>query len=96
VNRLLGPNGKGAYVASNRVAGDARGDRLFGLPNAMNYFAARGASVRRLLLLSDVSAVVISGAAIVLLWFALPVLETSILSAVAENVGAAAGDTCSA
>ena len=93
VNRLLGPNGKGAYVAVTALPGMLGAIGLFGIPNAMNYFAARGASVRRLLLLSDVSAVVISGAAIVLLWFALPVLETSILSAVAENVGAAAGDT---
>ncbi len=92
VSRLLGKEGKGAYVAVTSLLGMVGAIGLFGLPNAFNYFSARGVSVRRLLLVSIVFAAVISTFVIGLLWLTLPFLEKSILSAVGQDVGAATGD----
>jgi len=80
VNRLLGPGGKGAYVAVTAVPAMLGAIALFGLPSAINFYSARGASVGRLLRSSILFAALISAVSISVLWLALPVLEKSILS----------------
>lgn len=92
VSRLLGPDGKGAYYAVTSLPAMVGAVALFGIPNAINFFSARGASIRRLLYSSLLFAAVISVGVVGLLWLLLPVLETTILSAVAEKVGAGTAD----
>jgi O-antigen/teichoic acid export membrane protein len=92
VNRLLGPVGKGAFVAVSSLPALVGTVGVFGLPNAINYFAARGVSVRGLLKASILLVAVISSVMIVVLWFALPFLEGNILSAATEKLGRADGD----
>jgi O-antigen/teichoic acid export membrane protein len=92
VNRLLGPNGKGAYVAVTALPALVGAIGVFGLPSAINYFAARGVSVRGLLKLSILLVAVMSSLMIIVLWFALPFLEGNILSAATEKLGKTEGD----
>ena len=92
VNRLLGPDGKGALVAVTALPALVGTIGVFGLPNAVNYYAARGVSARGLLKASILMVAVISTALIVVLWFALPFLEGNVLSAATEKLGRADGD----
>ncbi len=92
VSRLLGREGKGAYVAVTSLPALVGTIGVFGLPSAINFYSARGSSVRGLLLASIAFVAVISTVSIGLLWLTLPWLEKSIFSAVAQGVGAAAGD----
>lgn len=78
VSRLLGPGGKGAYVAILAVPGLLGSIGVFGLPSAINYYAARGASVRGLFRSGILFALVLSVILIGLVWLALPALEQSI------------------
>jgi O-antigen/teichoic acid export membrane protein len=80
VSRLLGREGKGAYVAVTSMPAMLGAVGFFGLPAAVNYYSARGASVRRLLRDCSLFVAVISTLSISLLWLALPWLEKSILS----------------
>jgi O-antigen/teichoic acid export membrane protein len=79
VARLLGRDGKGVYVAVMSVPGLLGAIGVFGLPTAINYYAARGASVRGLFRTGIVLALGLSVVMIGLVWLALPILEQSIL-----------------
>lgn len=79
VSRLLGPGGKGAYVAIVALPGLLCAIGVFGLPNAINYYAARGRSVRGLLAAGVLFGLALSAVFMVLVWLALPVLEQTIL-----------------
>jgi O-antigen/teichoic acid export membrane protein len=79
VSRLLGPGGKGAYVAILAVPGMLGAIGVFGLPSAINYYAARGASIPGLFRSGVLFALGLSVLLIGLVWLALPVLEQSIL-----------------
>ncbi len=92
VNRLLGIDGKGAYVALTSLPGLLGVVGVFGLPNAINYYAARGMSVRGLFKTAIVFVAVIATAMVTLVWVTLPWLEGSILSAAPELLGLASAD----
>ncbi|MGD0861182.1 MAG: polysaccharide biosynthesis C-terminal domain-containing protein [Candidatus Limnocylindrales bacterium] len=79
VSRILGPQGKGAYVAVIALPGMLGAIGVFGLPGAINYFSARGASVTGLLRASIVLATVISVFTMAIVWALLPWLEQSVL-----------------
>ncbi len=87
VNRLLGPDGKGAYVAVTALPALLGTVGVFGIPNAINYFSARGISVRGLLLTAILCVAVISAGLIALMWVTLPWLETNFLSGAPKGVG---------
>jgi O-antigen/teichoic acid export membrane protein len=59
---------------------------LFGLPGAVNYFAGRGASMKSLIRATYASTAVLSVLLVGVVWFSLPVLETSILRAAPDNL----------
>lgn len=84
--RILGPTGKGQYVAVLAVPGLLGGIAVFGLPSAINYFSARGMSIRGLFWAGLVFTTLISAVLVTLLWIALPVLHESIFSAAPEDL----------
>ncbi|HEX7544155.1 MAG TPA: polysaccharide biosynthesis C-terminal domain-containing protein [Candidatus Limnocylindrales bacterium] len=86
LSRLLGPDGKGAYVAVVTLPGMLAAVGLFGLPGAVNYFAGRGASIKSLIRATYASTAVLSVLLVGVVWFSLPVLETSILRAAPDNL----------
>ena len=86
LSRLLGPDGKGAYVAVVTLPGMLAAVGLFGLPGAVNYFAGRGASMKSLIRATYASTAVLSVLLVGVVWFSLPVLETSILRAAPDNL----------
>ena len=83
---LLGPNGKGEYVAVVTVPGMLVAFGMFGLPAATNYFAGRGHSIPSLLRLTYGYTLVLSVALVGLVWLCLPLLEGSILSAAPDDL----------
>jgi O-antigen/teichoic acid export membrane protein len=92
VNRLLGPDLKGAYVAVTSLPALLGTVGVFGIPNAINYFSARGISVRGLLLTAIFFVAVISAALTALMWVTLPWLETNFLSGAPKEVGLTTAD----
>lgn len=92
VSRLLGPDGKGAYVGVTALPALVGTVGVLGLPNAINYFAAKNVSVRGLMLTSIMFVAVISVAAVAVLWVTLPWLEESIFSAPIQKLGQDSGD----
>jgi O-antigen/teichoic acid export membrane protein len=86
VSRVLGPSGKGAYVAVTSLPAMLGAVGVFGIPGAINYYSARGASVGGLLKSAIVFVAVIASVSIAVLWFALPLLERSILSAAPDDM----------
>jgi O-antigen/teichoic acid export membrane protein len=92
VARVLGPDGKGAYYGVTLLPGLVGTVGVFGLPNAINYFAARGISVRGLFWTAIASVLVVSSVIVAILWVTLPWLEQSILSAPIEKLGQGTGD----
>jgi O-antigen/teichoic acid export membrane protein len=86
LSRLLGPDGKGAYVAVVTLPGMLAAVGLLGLPGAVNYFAGRGASMKSLIRATYAFTAVLSVLLVGVVWFSLPVLETSILRAAPDNL----------
>ena len=86
LSKVLGPSGKGAYVAVVSMPGMLAALGMFGLPSAINYFAGKGASLRSLVRAVAIFTVVLSTIMIGVVWFALPVLESSILRAAPDNL----------
>jgi O-antigen/teichoic acid export membrane protein len=86
VSRLLGPTGKGAYVAVTALPAMLGAIGTFGLPGAINYYSARGASVSRLLRSSIVFVAVIAAVSVAVLWRTLPWLESSVLRAAPDDM----------
>ncbi|HEX7490555.1 MAG TPA: polysaccharide biosynthesis C-terminal domain-containing protein [Candidatus Limnocylindrales bacterium] len=92
VSRLLGPDGKGAFVGVTALPALVGTIGVFGLPNAINYFTAKNVSVRGLMLTSLMFVAVISVFVVALLWVTLPFLEKSIFSVPIERLGPGTGD----
>ena len=92
VSRLLGPDGKGAYVGVTALPALVGTVGVLGLPNAINYFSAKNVSVRGLMLTALMFVVVISIAVVAVLWVTLPWREQSIFSAPIEKLGPTTGD----
>jgi O-antigen/teichoic acid export membrane protein len=86
LSRLLGPAGKGELVAVVTVPGMIVAIGMFGLPNAMNYFAGRGHSIASMLRLTYAFSLVMSVALVALVLFFLPVLERSIFRAAPDEL----------
>jgi O-antigen/teichoic acid export membrane protein len=84
IARILGRDGKGAYVNVLAVPGLIGAVGIFGLTNAVNYFSARGTSVRGLLGAGAVITAILSAIFIPLLWFSLPWLQTNMFSDAAK------------
>ena len=78
---ILGTDGKGSYVAIVGFPALLSAFAMFGLPSAVNYFAGRGVSLHRLIVLSYELTALLAVASVVIVWLLLPSLETSILSA---------------
>jgi stage V sporulation protein B len=81
ISRILGPDGKGAYVAVTALPGLIGAMFVFGLPNAVNYSSARGTSARGLLGAGLLFTAILSAILIPVLWVSLPWLETNVLRA---------------
>ncbi len=79
LSRLLGPDGKGHFVAVVTLPGMLLAIGTFGLPSAVNYFAGRGASVPGLVRATYIFTAILSVGLVGIVWFSLPALETSIL-----------------
>ena len=92
VSRLLGPDGKGAYVGVTALPALVGTVGVLGLPNAINYFTAKNVSVRGLMLTALMFVAVISVVVVAILWVTLPWLEKSIFSAPIEKLGQDSGD----
>lgn len=92
VNRLLGPDGKGAFVGVTALPALVGTVGVFGLPNAINYYAAKGTSVRWLVQFSVAAVAVISVLVLALLWLTLPWTEKTIFSAPIEKLGQGTGE----
>lgn len=75
ISRVLGPAGKGEYVAVLAVPGLLGAIGVFGLPSAVNYFSARGTSVRGLLEVGLILTAILSAILIALVWISMPWLE---------------------
>ena len=86
LSRILGPGGRGAWYAVTLVPAMLGAIAFFGLPSAVNFYSARGASVANLIRSSLLFAAMISTACIVVLWLALPWLEKSFLSDAPDNL----------
>lgn len=84
ISRILGRDGKGAYVNVMLVPGLLGAIGVFGLPNAINYFSARGTSPRGLLGAGVAFTAILSAILIPLLWFSLPWTQTSVFSDAAK------------
>jgi O-antigen/teichoic acid export membrane protein len=86
VSRLLGPTDKGAYVAVTTLPGMLAALGLLGLPNAINYFAGRGSSMRSLVRASLVFTLILSVLLVGVVWISLPWLETTFLRAAPDEL----------
>ena len=84
ISRILGKEGKGAYVNVMLVPGLLGAIGVFGLPNAINYFSARGTSLRGLLGAGFAFSAILSAILVPLLWFSLPWTQTTIFSDAAK------------
>ena len=85
ISRLLGPDDKGTFVVVSTLPGMLSVIGVFGLPNAINYFAGKGNSVPSLTRAAFGFTAVLSILLISIVWLSLPVLESSVLSAVAKH-----------
>ncbi|HEX7498553.1 MAG TPA: polysaccharide biosynthesis C-terminal domain-containing protein [Candidatus Limnocylindrales bacterium] len=85
ISRLLGPEDKGTFVVVSTLPGMLSVIGVFGLPNAINYFAGRGNSVPSLTRAAFAFTAVLSVFLITIVWVSLPTLESSVLSAVANH-----------
>jgi O-antigen/teichoic acid export membrane protein len=85
ISRILGPEGKGSYVAVTALPGLLGAIGVFGLPNAVNYFSARGTSIRGLLGAGILLTAILSAILIPLVWVSLPWLEKSVLGAAPDE-----------
>lgn len=81
IAKLLGPEGRGAYVAVLLVPGTLFALGQLGVPSAINYFAGRGAAIRDLIRWSVVLTVLFSVTIVGTTLILLPALESSILKA---------------
>lgn len=81
IAKLLGPEGRGAYVAVLLVPGTLFALGQLGLPSAINYFAGRGSAIRDLVRWSVVLTVLFSVVVVGTTLIFLPALEGSILKA---------------
>jgi O-antigen/teichoic acid export membrane protein len=81
IARLLPVDDRGAYVAVVTLPGMLMALAMFGLPNAVNYYAGRGSSVRSLTRASIIFTIGITVVPLAVVWFALPWLEQNILKA---------------
>lgn len=86
LSRVLGTTGKGEYVAVLYVPGLLGAIGVFGLPNAINYFSARGISLRGLFWAGLLFTAILSAIFVTALWIALPVLHQSILSGAPQDL----------
>lgn len=86
LSRILGPEGKGAYVAVVALPGMLAALGMLGLPSAVNYYAGKGAQLRSLVRATAIFTAVLSTVMIVVVWFGLPVLEASVLRAAPDNL----------
>ena len=86
ISRILGPDGKGSYVAVTALPGLLGAIGVFGLPNAVNYFSARGTSIRGLLGAGILLTAILSAILIPLVWVSLPWLETNVLRAAPDDL----------
>lgn len=77
VSNILGADGKGTYVAVIAVPGLLGAIGVFGLPNAVSYFSARGASIRGLLVAGLIFTAVLSAFLVSLVWVTLPWLASA-------------------
>ena len=81
IAKLLGPEGRGAYVAVLLVPGTLFALGQLGLPSAVNYFAGRGSAIRDLVRWSVVLTVLYSVTVVATTLAFLPVLESTVLKA---------------
>jgi stage V sporulation protein B len=81
ISRILGPEGKGAYIAVIALPGLVGALFVFGLPGAVNYFSARGTSAGSLLGAGLLLTTLLSAAIIPLAWILMPWLETNVFRA---------------
>jgi O-antigen/teichoic acid export membrane protein len=81
MSRLLGRDGKGIYYAVATLPTMLSTFGVIGLPSAVNYFAGRGTSIPSLIRAAYILTAAISVVLVGLVWFLLPVLEGSVLSA---------------
>ena len=72
---------RGAFVAITTLPGTLTVLGAFALPNAVNYFSGKGHSVASLTRAAVLLTAVLSALLISIVWFALPWLETTFLSA---------------
>jgi O-antigen/teichoic acid export membrane protein len=86
LSRILGPDGKGSFVAVVTLPGMLAAVGMFGLPGAVNYFASRGSSMRSLVRAVSIFTVILSIVIVTVTWFSLPLLESSILRAAPDNL----------
>ena len=82
IAKLLSVPDRGIVTAVVMIPGLLGAFALFGLPNAVNYFAGRGSSVAGLIRASLLFTVVLSVVLVTAVWFALPVIEKQILHAI--------------
>ena len=78
---VFGRDGKGTYAAIVTFPSLLSAFAMMGLPSAVNYFAGRGASLDRLIRLSYGLALTLGAVTVGLIWFAVPWLQGSFLSA---------------
>ena len=81
LRRLLSSNDFGSFVAVTTLPGMLSALGMFGLPNAVNYYAGKGHSVASLVRLSFIFTAALSVILIAAVWVVLPLLEGSFLSA---------------
>jgi stage V sporulation protein B len=75
ISRILGPDGKGEYVAVLAVPGLLGALGVFGLPSAINYFSARGTSIGGLLRTGVLLTAILSAILMSFVWLAMPWLS---------------------
>lgn len=78
------PGPRGAFVAITTLPGTLTVVGAIALPNAVNYFSGKGHSVASLIRVAFLFTAVLSALLVSVVWFALPWLETSFLSAAAH------------
>jgi O-antigen/teichoic acid export membrane protein len=81
---FVDPALRGAFGAVTTLPGTLTVVGAFALPNAVNYFAGKGHSVASLTRTVFILTAILSTLLISIVWLALPLLETSFLSAAAE------------
>ena len=86
LSALLGPTLKGELVAVVTVPGMIVAIGMFGLPNAINYFAGRGHSLAGLIRLSYAFAAAFSVGLFALVWLSLPFLERTLFHAAPDTL----------